>query len=164
MCVFWQAEMQSAIGAEYKAKYEGVVSTQKDKIKLLQSKNAQMQKKHEGELKDAERKGASVAMTKMAKAMKQVSIGPSCSLWSCAPTCSRCTGQAKKQQQKEAAKAQQQAERQHQKELRRAKAMAIQAQGGAVPKVKKELVQEGEQAPIWQNCARVASARQSTTA
>ena len=39
--------MQTAIGAEYKAKYESVVSEQKDKIKLLQSKTAQMQKKHE---------------------------------------------------------------------------------------------------------------------
>ena len=72
--------MQSAIAAEYKAKYETVIGAQKDKIKLLQSKNAQMQKKHEAELKDAERKGASVAMTKMAKAMKQVGINPQAAL------------------------------------------------------------------------------------
>lgn len=80
VCVSGQAEMQSAIAAEYKAKYETVIGAQKDKIKLLQSKNAQMQKKHEAELKDAERKGASVAMTKMAKAMKQVGINPQAAL------------------------------------------------------------------------------------
>ena len=69
--------MQSAIGAEYKAKYDSAISAQKDKIKQLQAKNAQMQKKHEAQLKDAERNGASAAMTKMAKAMKQVRIQPS---------------------------------------------------------------------------------------
>ena len=51
--------------------------------------------------------------------------------------------QAKKQQQKEAAKAQQKAEKKHQKELRRAKAMAL-AEGDAAQKVQKEVVQEGE--------------------
>lgn len=136
--------MQSAIGAEYKAKYESVISAQKDKIKLLQSKNAQMQKKHEAELKDAERKGASVAMTKMAKAMKHVRIDPQVALAGrVIQVVSCCTGQAKTQQEKEAAKAQQKAEMKHQKELRRAKALAL-AQANAATKVKKEVVQEGK--------------------
>ena len=64
--------MQAAIGAEYKVKYEAAIGAQKDKIKLLQAKNAQMHKKHEAEIMAAEKKGASVAMTKIAKAMKQV--------------------------------------------------------------------------------------------
>ncbi len=69
--------MQSAIGEEYKTKYESAINAQKEKIKLLQAKSAQMHKKHEAELKDAEKKGASVAMAKMAKAMKQVCVVPS---------------------------------------------------------------------------------------
>ena len=68
--------------------------------------------------------GASVAMTKMAKAMKQ----------------------AKKAQERESAKAALKAERQHQKELRRAKALAIkqaQATGTAQQQPKKEIIHEG---------------------
>ena len=53
--------MQAAIGAEYKVKYEAAIGAQKDKIKLLQAKNAQMHKKHEAEIMAAEKKGASVA-------------------------------------------------------------------------------------------------------
>ena len=68
--------MQSTIGEEYKIKYEKAMNEQKEKIKLLQTKNSQMQKKHEAELKVVEKRGASVAMTKMAKAMKQVYNAP----------------------------------------------------------------------------------------
>ena len=69
----------------------------------------------------------------------------------CSKVAAWCASQAKKQQEKEAAKAQQKAERQHQKELRRAKAMAL-AQGGA--QVKKEPVQEGELPPAILACTR----------
>ena len=80
----------------------------------------------------------------MAKAMKHVRIDPQVALAGrVIQVVSCCTGQAKTQQEKEAAKAQQKAEMKHQKELRRAKALAL-AQANAATKVKKEVVQEGK--------------------
>ena len=107
------ADMQAQVAAEYKAKYDAALSAQKNKLK-------QQAKAHETELVAAEKRGASTAMKKMTKAMRQAKIA----------------------QEKEAARAAERAERQHKKELRQAKAAAAKAAGPAKPAVQEGWLQK----------------------